>query len=29
MNMFETERFPDPAQFLGSGTFVFEGVLFM
>ena len=27
MNMFETERFPEPCQFLGSGMFGFAVVL--
>src|SRR5678815_477895 len=29
MNMFATDRFPDPCQFLGSGTFLLPGELFM
>ena len=29
MNMFATERLPEPCQFLGSGTFLFDGELSM
>jgi hypothetical protein len=29
MNMFDTERLPEPCQFRGSGTFGFVSELFM